>query len=72
MKLLTADEAAHALGIARRTLQDWAQQGYFPKPTYLGRRAYYYPAQINEFIDQQTRAQHGDNPQTGRQVAGEV
>lgn len=55
MHLIPADEAAATLGITRRTLSTWARRGYFPKPTYLGRRAYYHPAQINEFIDQQRR-----------------
>ncbi|WP_082353481.1 helix-turn-helix transcriptional regulator [Corynebacterium deserti] len=59
MNLIGADEVADAFGITRRTLQLWAAKGYFPKPTYLGRRAYYSPAQINEFIDQQTRLQNG-------------
>lgn len=61
MYLIPADEVAATLGIARRTLGHWAQHGYFPKPTYLGRRAYYQPAQLETFI--QKKAEEAEQAQ---------
>ncbi|MGO2640418.1 MAG: helix-turn-helix transcriptional regulator [Corynebacterium flavescens] len=51
--LLTATETAGRLGIHRTTLQRWARAGYFPRPTYIGRRAFYEPQQISDFINKQ-------------------
>lgn len=53
--LLTADEAADQLGIHRTTLQRWARTGYFPQPMYLGRRAYYMPQDLTDFINKQRK-----------------
>lgn len=52
-KLLTANEVAELLNVHRTTLQRWARAGYFPRPTYLGRKAYYDPNQVEQFITNQ-------------------
>lgn len=52
-KLLTANEVAELLNVHRTTLQRWARAGYFPRPTYLGRKAYYDPKQVDQFISNQ-------------------
>ncbi|MGP5592096.1 helix-turn-helix transcriptional regulator [Corynebacterium flavescens] len=51
--LLTANETATELQISRTTLRRWARAGYFPRPTYIGRRAFYEPQQISDFINKQ-------------------
>lgn len=48
--LIPAARAAEALGISHRTLRSWAQQGKFPRPIHIGRKAYYQQGQVDTFI----------------------
>lgn len=50
--LITADDTATGLGISRRTLQNWSTTGKFPRPIYIGRRAYYQQGQVDTFIQE--------------------
>lgn len=49
--LIPATEAAATLGITRRTLQHWSSTGKFPRPAYIGRRAYYLRSDIDAHIE---------------------
>lgn len=50
--LVPAAETADALKITRRTLQNWSSSGKFPRPAYIGRRAYYLQSDIDAYIEQ--------------------
>jgi len=46
-------EVAARLNIANRTLETWCKKGYFPMPTYLGRRAFWLKADVDLWFNTQ-------------------
>lgn len=53
-KYLTHMEVCELLSVSRRTLFRWRQDGYFPQPSYIGRRPVYGRDVVDAWITQQT------------------
>lgn len=51
--LLTQRETSRVLHISQRTLQKWRSEGRGPRWLRVGRRIWYRPADIEEWLDEQ-------------------
>jgi excisionase family DNA binding protein len=49
-RLLTTEEAASALGLSRRTLEDWRLRGCGPRFVRLGGAVRYRPSELSRFV----------------------
>lgn len=60
--LLNTTEAAKTLRIAPITLHRWRKAGYGPEHIEMGRKVYYRPTDIEQWIETQKRtiARHAD------------
>jgi predicted DNA-binding transcriptional regulator AlpA len=50
-KPMTKEMVADFMSIAPRTVESWVQQGILPKPTVIGRRAYWHPKAIHTWLN---------------------
>lgn len=53
---VTMNDAANRLEVTPRTLRRWIKNGYFPAPSYIGRRAVYDPGTVDSWINEQLHA----------------
>ena len=56
--LLTYKEVSAVVKSGKSTIQQWIQQGTFPKPRYLGRKAVFYKADVLLWIKENIRAEY--------------
>lgn len=50
-KPMTKEMVADLLSIAPRTIEYWVKEGILPKPTLIGRRAYWHPKAIHTWLN---------------------
>jgi len=50
-KPMTKEMVANFMSIAPRTVEHWVLQGILPKPTQMGRRAYWHPDVIKAWLN---------------------
>jgi predicted DNA-binding transcriptional regulator AlpA len=53
-------EVADRLHVSTRTLELWCHDGYFPKPIYIGRRAFWRASAVDAWVEQQFLTQQGE------------
>lgn len=56
--LIGVEEAAQRLGVSTRTLHDWVLLKKAPPSARIGRRRYFKPADIDEWVEQHFREQN--------------
>jgi predicted DNA-binding transcriptional regulator AlpA len=60
-KTLPKSKVAAKLLISNRTLEYWCSNGTFPKPFYLGRRAFWLAETVEQWIMTQAQQQGGNH-----------
>ncbi|MBI9078065.1 MAG: helix-turn-helix domain-containing protein [Desulfatibacillum sp.] len=58
--LLNQEQTAQFLNISHRTLEKWRWEGTGPRFCKIGRRAMYKPADLQSYVDAQTRQSTSD------------
>ena len=57
---LTLDDVASLMSVYRRTIQNWISDGSIVTPTRIGRRIYWHPDSLNDWLDK--RLSSGNAP----------